>query len=94
MTRDNELTQLQDTCGKVSSGGYSVIVDLSWGGWTALATLADHANVPYVRMETSNRQFVQVTFQKGLVQVQASSQLIRTDKVTQGKCFLVAPFSH
>ena len=59
--RENDEIQLNTTCDMLSSGaGYSLIVDLSWGGWMALKDMAEKAAFPYIRLEAANHQFVQV----------------------------------
>ena len=45
----------------MSSGGYSLVVDLTWGGWMAMKDMAENAGFPYVRVEPSIAQFAQVT---------------------------------
>ena len=58
--RDSYEEQVNSTCDLMSSGGYSLIVDLTWGGWMAMKDMAESAGFPYVRVESSIAQFVQV----------------------------------
>ena len=44
----------------MSSGDYSLVVDLTWGGWMAMKDMAENAGFPYVRVESSIAQFAQV----------------------------------
>ena len=51
----------------MSSGGYSLVVDLTWGGWMAMKDMAENAGFPYVRVESSIAQFAQVGDIRGLI---------------------------
>ncbi len=52
---------MNDTCELLgSTSDFSLIVDLTWGGWEELREKADAAGFPYLRLETENHQFVQV----------------------------------
>ncbi len=42
-----------------SSADFSLVVDLSWGGWMELAEKAEAAGFPYLRLDAANHQFVQ-----------------------------------
>ena len=58
--RDNYEEQINSTCDMMSSGDYSLVVDLTWGGWMAMKDMAENAGFPYVRVESSIAQFAQV----------------------------------
>ena len=45
-------------CNVLEGQDYSVIVDMSWGGWEAVYNLAHMNGVPYVHVEASNKPFV------------------------------------
>ena len=45
----------------MSSGDYSLVIDLTWGGWMAMKDMAENAGFPYVRVESSIAQFAQVS---------------------------------
>ena len=45
----------------MSSGDYSLVVDLTWGGGMAMKDMAENTGFPYVRVESSIAQFAQVT---------------------------------
>lgn len=58
--RENDMIQLNETCDLLQGeGDYSLIVDLSWGGWMGLRDQAEEAGFPYLRLEATNHQFVQ-----------------------------------
>ena len=59
--RDNYEEQINSTCDMMSSGDYSLVVDLTWGGWMAMKDMAENAGFPYVRVESSIAQFAQVS---------------------------------
>ena len=40
---------------------FSAIVDLTWGGWDDIQFSAANNGFPYLRIEATNFQFVQVT---------------------------------
>ena len=61
LNRDNYEEQINSTCDLMSSGDYSLIVDLTWGGWMAMKDMAENTGFPYVRVESSIAQFTQVT---------------------------------
>lgn len=58
--RENDENQLNDTCTILSAGSFSLIVDLSWGGWQELRDKAKASGFPYIRLDAANHQFVQV----------------------------------
>ena len=39
---------------------FSAIVDLTWGGWAAMKMEAEMNGMPYIRLESTNNQFVKV----------------------------------
>ena len=59
--RDNYEEQINSTCDLMSSGDYSLVIDLTWGGWMAMKDMAENAGFPYVRVESSIAQFAQVS---------------------------------
>ena len=41
---------------------FSAIVDLTWRGWKKMHRAAEKGGMPYIRLESSNRQFVKVGY--------------------------------
>ena len=56
---DNLGVSLEDSCGLLRQQQFSVILDLSWGGWEAVRRVAELNGVPYLRLETAKHALVE-----------------------------------
>ena len=48
---EDDAQQNSSFCQQLSSGSFSAIVDLSWGGWYAAQQISAEKNIPYIRIE-------------------------------------------
>ena len=48
---EDDAQQNSSFCQQLSSGSFSAIVDLSWGGWYAAQQISAEKNIPYIRVE-------------------------------------------
>ena len=56
---DNLGSSLEDSCGLLRQQQFSVILDLSWGGWEAARRVAELSGVPYLRLQTAKHALVE-----------------------------------
>ena len=56
---DNLGSSLEDSCGLLRQQQFSVILDLSWGGWEAVSRVAELSGVPYLRLQTAKHALVE-----------------------------------
>ena len=56
---DDLGSSLEDSCGLLRQQQFSVILDLSWGGWEAARRVAELSGVPYLRLQTANHALVE-----------------------------------
>ena len=47
-----------ETCDVLRQKPFSLLLDLTWGGWTELRTAAERNGLPYLRLETAKHLFV------------------------------------
>ena len=59
INHDNLTSSLTDTCGQLKQQSWTLVVDMSWGGWDKLRTAVEANGVPYLRVETAKHLFVQ-----------------------------------
>ena len=45
-------SSMNQTCGVLSQQQYTAVLDLSWGGWSGLRTMAQSVGLPYLRQST------------------------------------------
>ena len=53
------LDKYNETCEMLAQSSFSLILDLTWAGWTELRTVAEGTGLPYLRLETAKHLFVQ-----------------------------------
>ena len=58
-TRKSSDVHYEEMCGLLSSGDYSAVVDMAWGGWIKGRKTAAALGLPYIRVESANHLFVQ-----------------------------------
>ena len=56
---DNLGSSLEESCGLLRQHQFSLILDLSWGGWEAARRVAELSGVPYLRLQTANHALVE-----------------------------------
>ena len=42
-------SSMNQTCGTLSQQQYTAVLDLTWGGWSGLNTMAETVGLPYLR---------------------------------------------
>ena len=57
---NNFIILQESACEVAQSDSFSAIVDLTWGGWAAIKMEAEMNGMPYIRLESTNSQFVKV----------------------------------
>ena len=57
---NDDLESYDAVCEKSVSNGYSAMIDLTWGGWEAMEDVASANGFPYLRIDSSNQQFIKV----------------------------------
>ena len=56
---DNLGSSLEESCGLLRQQQFSLILDLSWGGWEAARRVAELSGVPYLRLQTAKHALVE-----------------------------------
>ena len=54
---ESDAQQNSSFCQQLSSGSFSAVVDLSWGGWYAAQQISAEKNIPYIRIEVRFQLF-------------------------------------
>ena len=47
-----------ETCEVLQQKSFSLILDLTWGGWAEIRSVAERNGLPYLRLETAKHLFV------------------------------------
>lgn len=58
--RDDEPGSLKNVCDRLRSQQTSLIMDLTWGGWSQAESIANSSGFPYLRIDSTNHHFVKV----------------------------------